>query len=49
MHAYSFRPSVVLIPRNRSLPRCWQQQVGRGLARLKVAAAAGPSLHSDSN
>jgi len=49
MHAYSFKPRVGLILRNRFLQHCWQQQVGRGSARLKVAAAAGPSLHSDPN
>jgi len=47
MHTYSFTPRVGLILRNRFLQHCWQQQVDRGLARLKVAAAAGPSLHSD--
>jgi len=49
MHAYSFKRRVGLILRNRSLQHCWQQQVGRASARLKDAAAAGSSLHSDTN
>jgi len=49
MHARSFKAGVGLILRNRFLQHCWQQQVGRGLNRLKVAAAAGPPLHSDAN
>jgi len=49
MHTYSFKRRVGLILRNRFLQHRWQQQVGHGSARLKVAAAAGPSLHSDTN